>query len=113
MSKQKDGNGWLWIGLASMTTAIFGALASITSHIGPAAIAIWVGVLGAAVFILRGPVGHAIGRRIEGGDDVKVELPPEVYAELDELRERVAELEERQDFAERLLTQPARSEQPQ
>ena len=29
----------------------------------------------------------------------------EVYAELDDLRNRVMELEERQDFTERLLTQ--------
>jgi hypothetical protein len=32
-----------------------------------------------------------------------LDVPSEVYAELDELRARVLELEERQDFAERLL----------
>jgi hypothetical protein len=31
------------------------------------------------------------------------EVPPELYAELDELRARVGELEERVDFSERLL----------
>ncbi|HEX9894295.1 MAG TPA: hypothetical protein VGA78_10250 [Gemmatimonadales bacterium] len=66
--------------------------------------AIPVGVIGAvsAAVILRGPLGKAIARRLEGpaagpGD--------EVFGELDDLRNRVSELEERQDFTERLLTQ--------
>jgi hypothetical protein len=66
--------------------------------------AVPVGIVGAAAaaIILRGPLGQAIARRLEGGQ------PPagdEVYAELDDLRHRMVELEERLDFTERLLTQ--------
>jgi hypothetical protein len=66
--------------------------------------AIPVGIISAlsVAVVLRGPLGHAISRRLEG-------TPPaasdEVFAELDDLRNRVVELEERQDFTERLLTQ--------
>ena len=55
--------------------------------------------------ILRGPVGQALAERLRGT------APPtdaDVLAETDGLKARVAELEERLDFAERLL---ARSEQ--
>lgn len=62
-----------------------------------------VGAVMAAV-ILRGPVGQALAKRIQGGGPA--ELPPEqVLNELDELRGRLAELEERADFSERLLAQ--------
>lgn len=66
----------------------------------------------ALVLILRGPVGRALGRRIEGG-----KAPDEALtlAAVDELQARVAqleqqadrlhELEERLDFTERLLAQ--------
>jgi hypothetical protein len=60
-----------------------------------------------AVAILRGPIGKALADRLAG------RVPPqlaagdgeEVRAEVDELRYRVAELEERLDFAERVLAQ--------
>ena len=60
--------------------------------------------IGTAV-VLRGPLGKAIGERIAGragsGDhDAKA-----LRAELEELRYRVLEMEERLDFAERLLAQ--------
>jgi hypothetical protein len=62
-----------------------------------------IGAIAAAV-ILRGPVGQALARRIQG--ESSSELPPEtVLGELDDLRARVLELEERVDFSERLLTQ--------
>lgn len=55
----------------------------------------------AAGVALRGPLGHALAR-VLGGD--AVELPPEqVLNELEELRSRLAEIEERTDFNERLL----------
>lgn len=61
-----------------------------------------IGALAAAA-VLRGPVGQALARRIHGGE---AELPPEtVLSELEELRNRVLELEERVDFSERLLAQ--------
>lgn len=56
----------------------------------------------AATFILRGPLGKALARRLEG-------RPPQTQNTLESegrtaaLEHRVAELEERLDFAERLL----------
>jgi hypothetical protein len=51
-----------------------------------------------------GPIGVAIGHRIRGGRDT---VPDHQLAvEVDQLRTRLAEVEERLDFAERLLAQP-------
>lgn len=59
-----------------------------------------VGAIAAAV-ALRGPLGQALARVLHGES---VDLPPEqVLGELDDLRTRLAELEERADFSERLL----------
>lgn len=59
----------------------------------------------ASVFILRGPLGKALAERLAGRP-----LPPAdrhdgepVAAELEEMRLRLTELENRVDFAERLL----------
>ena len=60
------------------------------------------GVVGA--IILRGPVGKALAERIRGQGAALSEPHPELLAELDEMRVRMAELEERVDFSERLLT---------
>lgn len=60
------------------------------------------GVIGAIV--LRGPVGKALAARIRGEGAALSEPHPELLAELDEMRTRMAELEERVDFSERLLT---------
>ncbi len=66
----------------------------------------------ASVIILRGPLGKAWARRIEGGSgQVDTHVLPVVeelqgrVAELEERVERIHELEERLDFAERLLAQ--------
>ena len=51
-------------------------------------------------------MGKAIARRISGEPPEAAptgELSEAVYAELDELRVRMAEMEERQDFSERML----------
>jgi hypothetical protein len=65
--------------------------------------------IGGAV-VLRGPLGKALAERIagrhlagRGPDSEQTELLERTAAELDEVRHRLAELEERQDFAERLL----------
>ena len=61
-----------------------------------------VGAIAAAV-ALRGSLGQALARLLDGES---VELPPEqVLGELDDIRGRLAELEERTDFSERLLAQ--------
>ena len=59
--------------------------------------------------VFRGPLGEAIARRIGGGAG-----PLESGAhdhEIAELRSRVAELEERLDFTERVLLQERQSDQ--
>lgn len=51
--------------------------------------------------IIRGPIGAAVARRISGS----VEANGSQDEELNQLRARVAELEERMDFTERVLLQ--------
>ena len=58
-----------------------------------------------AVIILRGPLGKALGERISGkpltvdGAETRA-----LQAEMEEMRYRLTDLEERLDFAERMLT---------
>jgi hypothetical protein len=63
----------------------------------------------AALGLLFGPVGMALGRRLSGrahtdADAELEEMGTQVTAGMDDLRRRSAEVEERLDFAERLLT---------
>ena len=90
--------------VAAAAVAFFGALAMATRAIGPASIPIWAIAVWGAATVARGPIGQAMARNIGGeGKPGLSEVPPELYAELDELRARVGELEERVDFSERLL----------
>ena len=59
-----------------------------------------------AVKLLRGPLGHAIADRVRGS------APPDsaVVEELEALKGRLAEVEERLDFAERLLAKTEQAE---
>ena len=85
-----------------------------------AGFAIVVGVLGAcgltALGVLRGPVGQALARKIdrqEIGAGSAEELD-QLHARLEQLeagQSRFAELEERLDFTERLLTQQREPDQ--
>lgn len=56
----------------------------------------------ASVIILRGPVGRALADRIAGGSARDPDTERTV-AELEEVRRRLGEVEERLDFAERML----------
>ena len=63
---------------------------------------------GSLVGISYSPVGKAVADRLRHG---KTPLPaaepdPAVYQELDQLRAEMTELQERLDFAERLLAKP-------
>ena len=100
-------SGWLYFAGVFGLIAVFGFLGDATQHIGAAAIPIWFATVGAIAWTLRGPVGQALAKRIAGDADPEVvaEVPEVVYAELDDLRVRVGELEERLDFSERLLAQ--------
>jgi len=52
---------------------------------------------------LKGPVGKALAERIHSGTMAAGEVPPELLEEMDDMRNRMVELEERVDFTERLL----------
>jgi hypothetical protein len=66
-----------------------------------------------AVFISRGPIGHAIAKAIAGhAGETEVEVA-ELREQVTQLRLEMAEMEERLDFAERLLARPAGTERLQ
>jgi len=79
-------------------------------NFGPADMFVLIAFAFAAVKILTGPIGVAIGDRLRGG---RRERSPDhlVVAEVDQLRARLAEVEERLDFAERLLARGAEAVQ--
>ena len=61
-------------------------------------------LIGGGVGFLYSPMGRALTWSFEAdAEHAPPEIAGEVLGELDELRARVAELEERQDFSERLL----------
>ncbi len=85
------------------------------NDVAPMVITMVIAIGVALVLIFRGPIGRAIGRRIEGsgGGDTNIlaarmEELEQRLAESEGVRARVAELEERLDFTERLMTQSAR-----
>ena len=61
------------------------------------------------VKVCRGPVGAALADRLRG--DSRPAVDPMLHPELDELRGRVAEVEERLDFAERHLARAREADQ--
>jgi len=61
------------------------------------------------VKIFRGPIGAALAERIRGGTAPADDQP--LAAEVDNIRGRLAEVEERLDFAERLLAQAREADQ--
>ena len=78
-------------------------------ELGPFLVPISLFVSLAAVAIFRGPLGKALGERISGRQldaDSSVETEA-LHADMDELRFRLSEVEERLDFTERLLTRQA------
>jgi len=101
---------------------VLAAYAVLSGYMGEG-FAIPVGILGVVggVVVMLGPVGKAIAGRISGrtGTGLLPEEADEILARLQELEQgqaRLAELEERLDFAERLLAQrrgAARLEQPE
>ncbi|HEU4827667.1 MAG TPA: hypothetical protein VFT04_00595 [Gemmatimonadales bacterium] len=95
------GSAFVGIGLAGL--GLFGALAAAAATLGPIAVPIWAMALAMVVVIVRSPLGKAFADRIADRGAAE-ELPPELYAELEDLRARMVELEERQDFAERVLS---------
>jgi Na+/glutamate symporter len=76
---------------------------------GAGELAMFLAIGAAAVGLLFGPIGSAVARRIVGRSQETEthaaieEMGTQVMAEVDNLRTRLAEVEERLDFAERLL----------
>jgi hypothetical protein len=69
------------------------------------AVALTVGL----VKIFKGPLGAAIADRVRGTPEPAGD--PALAVEVDQLRGRLAEVEERLDFAERLLAQARETDQ--
>jgi hypothetical protein len=113
-SSERGGTRFYYMLGAILVMVMFGSLSSVSEKIGAASIPIWFAALGAVAVVLRGPVGTALGKRI-AGDVSPAELSPEVhetvFGELDDLRVRVGELEERLDFSERLIAQRSQQEE--
>lgn len=108
----RDKQEWIgaaFVGIGLGVMALFGALAAASATMGAAAIPVWA-ITAALVFVVsRSSVARAFAGRLSSRHADDGAIPGELYAELDELRARVLELEERQDFAERLLAQEASS----
>jgi F0F1-type ATP synthase membrane subunit b/b' len=75
---------------------------------GAEAIAV-VAIVFGIVKVLTGPIARAIGDRLRGTRPAVQE--PVLAAEVDALRTRLAEVEERLDFAERLLASARQADQ--
>lgn len=103
-----------WVVFAGIV--LFGSLAIVSDSLGPASIPIWISAMVGLGYALRGPLGAALAQRIAGTVPGDAALAEETAVELDELRRRLYELEERVDFSERLLVQrpavPAAGEAP-
>jgi PAS domain-containing protein len=98
--------GWLYVALGAVGVAYLGSMASITADLEAVAIPIWVVSIAGLVLLANSAIGKAIGRQIAGApleEPRTLDAPEEVYLELDELRARMLEMEDRQQFAERLL----------
>ena len=80
-------------------------------------LAMFLAIGAAAVGLLFGPIGSAIARRLAGRSEPDAahaeidELRARVTDEADDLRNRLAEVEERLDFAERLLAHGRQADQ--
>jgi hypothetical protein len=85
---------------------------------GEAMVAMTLFVMIGGAVVLRGPIGRALAERISGrrltgpaGDLEQAEQLDRALTELEDVKHRVAELEERQDFAERMLAAARRAEE--
>lgn len=99
-------NDWktgAFIGIGLVGVGFFGALAAASATLGPAAIPVWALAVGLVAVVVKSPVAQAFAKRMKDDEPLHHELPEDLYVELDDLRARVLELEERQDFAERIL----------
>jgi hypothetical protein len=84
---------------------------------GAGELAMFLALGATAVGLLFGPIGSAVARRIGGRADPSdahaeiEEIGARMTVEVDDLRHRLAEVEERLDFAERLLARGGQADQ--
>ncbi len=76
---------------------------------GPGIVIIAVVLLIGLLKIFRGPVGAALADRLRGGTPARHDV--QLMAEVDAMKTRLAEVEERLDFAERLLARRESTDQ--
>jgi hypothetical protein len=108
----RESNVGLYTAVTIISVVLLGAFIALSVVIGEdfAIPALMVGgVVGAVV--LRGPLGKALAQRITEGSLGPAEVPPELLEEMDDMRHRMVELEERVDFTERLLARQ-RADEP-
>ncbi len=68
---------------------------------------------GTCIALAFSPLGRALADRLRYGKTPPVvENDPAIYSEIDQMRAEMNELQERLDFAERLLAKPGDSELP-
>lgn len=89
-----------WIAALATGAFVVGAMREGEDFLIPAIIAMAV----IAVVVIKSPIGNALAARLRG-DVTPHGLDEAVLAELDDVRARMAELEERLDFSERLMAQ--------
>ena len=102
----RESNVGLYTAVTIISVVLLGAFIALSVVIGedfaiPALVT--GGVVGSIV--LRGPLGKALAQRITEGSLGPAEVPPELLEEMDDMRHRMVELEERVDFTERLLAE--------
>jgi hypothetical protein len=107
MSQESDRTASIAAGVTLTAAALAAGYAVVAVQLGEGfAIPVGIVALVAAAVIFRGPLGQALARRLERGGSVVESGEQEATAHaLEEMRGRMAELEERVDFAERLLAQ--------
>lgn len=102
----KTGLGTFALAAGLGLACAFWALAYVSKELGPASIPIWVVTIFGATGLMYSPLGKAIAARVHQKDAPAdtPELAEQLYGELDDMRARVAELEERVDFSERVMS---------
>lgn len=104
MPRRRRGGSLIFMGIASAFFLMIG-LGKASEALGAASIPIWIFAIVGIVHLLKGKFGDTLltiiaerDREVEGG------AAPELLHEVDELRAQVAELQERLDFTERVVT---------
>jgi hypothetical protein len=116
MSGRQESKFWgvvLTLGLTGGALVfLFGTMEESRGINNPMPVFAAIAAAGIYVALIRGPIGKAIAKMLEGGSSdtdeqtaVRVDQLEDRLGELGMDQARVAELEERLDFAERLLSQ--------